>query len=101
MAERVGAEVFERQQHALLARPDIDPAITAVTMPTLVAVGDRDRICLPEDARSLADRVPGAHFHVLRNCGHLAPMERPGEVTMLLRQWLVDGATAREPLARR
>jgi pimeloyl-ACP methyl ester carboxylesterase len=49
----------------------IDPAITAVTMPTLVAVGDRDRICLPEDVRGLADRVTGAHFHILRNCGHL------------------------------
>jgi pimeloyl-ACP methyl ester carboxylesterase len=88
MAERVGTEVFERQQRALLARPDIDPSIAAVRVPTLVAVGDRDRICLPDDARALADRIPGAHFHILRNSGHLAPMERPGEVTMLLRDWL-------------
>ncbi len=94
MAERVGAEVFERQQRALLARPDIDPAIAAVHMPTLVAVGDRDRICLPDDARELADRIPDARFHVLRQCGHLAPMERPGEVTMLLRDWLRDGRRA-------
>lgn len=95
MAERVGAEVFERQQHALLARPDIGPAIDAVAVPTLVAVGDRDRICLPDDARSLADRISGARFHMLRNCGHLAPMERPGEVTMLLREWLIGNTTAR------
>lgn len=95
MAERVGAQVFERQQHALLARPDIAPAIDAVAVPTLIAVGDRDRICLPEDARALADRIPGARFHILANCGHLAPMERPGEVTMLLREWLLDGAPKR------
>jgi pimeloyl-ACP methyl ester carboxylesterase len=95
MAERVGARVFERQQHALLARPDIGPAIDAVAVPTLVAVGDRDRICLPEDARALADRIPDARFHILRNCGHLAPMERPGEVTMLLREWLLDGTPRR------
>ena len=88
MAERVGTEVFERQQRALLERPDIGPAIAAVRMPTLIAVGNRDRICLPDDAQALADRIPGAHFHVLSNCGHLAPMERPGEVTMLLRNWL-------------
>ncbi len=92
MAERVGPEVFERQQHALLARPDLDAAIDAVRVPTLVAVGDRDRICLPEDAQALADRIAGARFHILRNCGHLAPMERGGEVTMLLRGWLQDGA---------
>ncbi len=88
MAERVGAEVFERQQRALLARPDLAPAIAAVRVPTLVAVGDRDRICLPEDARALADRIPGARYHVLKSCGHLAPMERPGETTALLREWL-------------
>lgn len=88
MAERVGAPVFERQQRALLARPDLDAAIAAVRVPTLVAVGDRDRICRVEDAKALAERVPGAQFHVLRNCGHLSPMERPGEVTMLLRDWL-------------
>ena len=88
MAERVGAEVFERQQRALLARPDLAPAIAAIHVPTLVAVGDRDRICLPEDARALADRIPGARFHMLRSCGHLAPMERPGETTALLRDWL-------------
>ncbi len=88
MAERVGQAVFERQQRALLARPDISDAIDAIHVPTLVAVGDRDRICTPDDARALADRIPGAVFHVLRSCGHLSPMERPGEVTMLLRQWL-------------
>ncbi|MFD1033683.1 alpha/beta fold hydrolase [Sphingomonas hankookensis] len=91
MAERVGPEVFERQQHALLARPDLDAAIDAVRVPALVAVGDRDRICLAQDAKALADRIPGARFHILRNCGHLAPMERGGEVTMLLRDWLQDG----------
>lgn len=92
MAERVGAEVFERQQRALLARPAIHAAIDAVRVPTLVAVGDRDRICMPDDARALAERIPRARFHILRNCGHLAPMERPGEVTMLLREWLEDGS---------
>lgn len=90
MAERVGAEVFERQQRALLARPDVATAIAAVHVPTLVAVGDRDRICLPADARALADRILHATFHELRHCGHLTPLERPGEVTMLLRKWLLD-----------
>lgn len=90
MAERVGAEVFERQQRALLARPDLAPAIEAVRIPTLVAVGDRDKICLPQDARELSDRIEGSRFHVLRSCGHLAPMERPGETTAILRDWLLS-----------
>ncbi|KQU45977.1 hypothetical protein ASG67_15290 [Sphingomonas sp. Leaf339] len=88
MAERVGQAVFERQQRALLARPDINEAIAAIHVPTLVAVGDRDRICTPDDARALSAGIDGARFHLLRSCGHLSPMERPGEVTMLLREWL-------------
>ena len=88
MADRVGQMVFERQQRALLERPDMSEAIAAIQVPTLVAVGDRDRICTPDDARALAARIPGAQFHLLRACGHLAPMERPGEVTSVLRQWL-------------
>jgi pimeloyl-ACP methyl ester carboxylesterase len=76
-------------QGLLATAPHADPRLTAIVhVPTLVAVGDRDRICTPDDARALADRIPGAVFHVLRSCGHLSPMERPGEVTMLLRQWL-------------
>lgn len=91
MAERLGPTVFARQQAALLARPDIAEAIAAIRVPTLVAVGDRDRICTPDDARALAEAIPGARLHVLRNCGHLSPMERPGEVTTLLRRWLREG----------
>ncbi|VXD01913.1 alpha/beta fold hydrolase [Sphingomonas sp. 8AM] len=90
MAERVGAAVFERQQRALLARPDLDGAIRGVRVPTLVAVGERDRICLPDDARALAASIPTAYFRLIRHCGHLAPMERPGEVTSLLRAFLTD-----------
>ena len=91
MAERVGQTVFERQQRALLARPDISEAIAAIHVPTLLAVGDRDLICTPDDARALSARIEGSRFHMLRSCGHLAPMERPGEVTALLRQWLKTG----------
>ncbi len=88
MAERVGPVVFARQQRALLARPDIAEAIAAIRVPTLVAVGDRDRICTPDDALALAKLIPHAHFHLLRSCGHLSPLERPGAVTQLLRDWL-------------
>ncbi len=95
MAERVGTGVFERQRRALLERPDIGAAIAAIHVPTLVAVGDRDRICTVEDARALARRIPHAEFRILRNCGHLSPLERPGEVTMLLNDWLHDRRSVR------
>lgn len=89
MAERVGPVVFERQQRAMLERPDISEAIAAIRVPTLVAVGDRDRICTPDDARALSEQIPGARFHLLRSCGHLSSLERSGEVTAVMRTWLM------------
>ncbi len=90
MAERVGPVVFARQQRALLARPYIAEAIAAIRVPTLVAVGDRDKICSSAEARGLAQQIPAARFYLLKSCGHLSPMERPGEVTNLLREWLAS-----------
>jgi pimeloyl-ACP methyl ester carboxylesterase len=58
MADRVGAEVFERQQRALLARPDIDPAIEAVAART--GRGRRPRSCLPARRRACSRRLPPA-----------------------------------------
>ncbi|WP_332784088.1 alpha/beta fold hydrolase [Sphingomonas sp. PB1R3] len=39
------------------------PANAAVRVPTLVAGGERDRICVPTDARALSVRIAGARFH--------------------------------------
>ncbi|MEJ8629692.1 hypothetical protein P0F65_07225 [Sphingomonas sp. I4] len=40
-------------------------------------MGERDRICVRTDARALSDRIAGARFHQIGNCGDLAPIERP------------------------
>lgn len=88
MAERVGTAVFERQHRALLGRADVADMLGTVTIPTLVAVGDRDRICTVADARVLADGIPAAQFRQIAGCGHLAPMERPGAVTAVMQAWL-------------
>ncbi|KQM18982.1 hypothetical protein ASE49_07640 [Novosphingobium sp. Leaf2] len=91
MADRIGRDVFARQQRALLARPAIDDMLGSIAVPTLVAVGDRDRICTRSDALALHARIPGATFMTIADCGHLAPLERPGAVTQALRGWLRQG----------
>ncbi|KQM63456.1 hypothetical protein ASE75_13560 [Sphingomonas sp. Leaf17] len=88
MADRVGPAVFERQHRALLGRADATAALAGTTIPTLVAVGDSDRICTVADARMLHDALPSSTFATIAGCGHLAPMERPAFVTTMLRSWL-------------
>ena len=36
----------------------------------------------------MARAIPNASLVVIEDCGHLAPMERPEEVTHALRGWL-------------
>lgn len=57
-------------------------------MPTLVAVGDGDRITPPTEALALHRGIAGSTYHVFCDCGHLPPLEKPEETCRLLRHWL-------------
>ena len=88
MAQRVGAEAYVRQQTAILSRPDSLPTLATVRCPTLVLAARQDERAPVAVHEELAAGIPGARLVVLEDCGHMAPMERPGEVTEALRQWL-------------
>lgn len=88
MAHRVGADAYIRQQEAIIGRPDSRPLLPAISVPTLVAVGDSDALTPPEVAREMADTIEGARLHIFERCGHLSTMERPQEATHLMREWL-------------
>lgn len=90
MAGRVGAEAFLRQQTAILGRPDSRPLLANIRIPTLVAVGDDDRLTPLAEAREIHEGVAGSRLHVFERCGHLPPMEAPQETTAVLRDWLLD-----------
>jgi pimeloyl-ACP methyl ester carboxylesterase len=60
---------------------DVSTGLEAVTVPTMVVIGDRDQV-EHESALRLAfgHVLPHATFRVLAGVGHLSPLERPGEV---------------------
>lgn len=88
MAERVGRDAFARQQRAILARPDSRPDLPRITVPSLVVVGEADILTPPELAEEIAAGILGARLHRIPHAAHLPPMEEPGAVTALLRDWL-------------
>jgi hypothetical protein len=91
MAERVGREAFLRQQTAIMHRPDSRPLLPGIRVPTLVAAGREDILTPPDHAAEMQALIPGAGLHLIDACGHLAPMERPDEVSAMLKSWLVGG----------
>lgn len=68
-------------------RADARALLREVRVPTLVVVGDQDPITPPEAARAMAEAVPGARLVVVPGAAHLAPMERPDEVSRALLEW--------------
>ena len=90
MAEETGPDVFVRHQEAIISRPDSRPDLPAIRCPTLVIHGAGDELIHPEHGVEIAAGVDGAHLVVLDGCGHLATLERPGEVSEALGSLLGD-----------
>ena len=86
---RATPEIYVRQVQALLNRPDYRPILPHIACPTLVACG-RDDLLSPVIAHEeIAAAIPGANLAVIDNCGHMATVEAPAEVSALLRDWLI------------
>ena len=88
MAEETGAQVFLRQQHALMTRADSRPSLTAIRCPTLVLVGDGDELTPPPLSQEIAAGVAGSRLVIVADCGHLSTMEQPDAVNRALVEWM-------------
>jgi pimeloyl-ACP methyl ester carboxylesterase len=65
---------------ALAARPDQEGSLATLDVPTLVIVGADDVVTPPPLAVHMADRLPDARLEIIAGAGHLAPLERAGQV---------------------
>ncbi|MBM3478867.1 MAG: alpha/beta fold hydrolase [Alphaproteobacteria bacterium] len=88
MTLRVGRDAFIRQQTAILGRPDSRPGLSRIRVPTLVLCGRQDQATPVEVAREIAADIEGARLVVVEECGHLATLEQPAEVSAAMRAWL-------------
>ncbi|MEQ8228670.1 MAG: alpha/beta fold hydrolase [Rhodospirillales bacterium] len=89
-ARNVGADAYQRQQTAIINRPDNRPNLAAISCPTLVLCGRLDVMTPPAVHEEMASAIPNAKLVVVENCGHLSPMERPEAVSAVLRYWLQE-----------
>jgi pimeloyl-ACP methyl ester carboxylesterase len=90
MMSRKTPETFAAQIKALLGRPDATALLSTIRCPTLVLCGRKDTWSPLEGHREIAAAIPHSHLAIIEHCGHMAPMERPAEVTTALTAWF-DG----------
>jgi pimeloyl-ACP methyl ester carboxylesterase len=84
MALDTGPEAFVRQQTAIMGRIDSRPHLVAVTCPSLVIVGDGDRLTPPDHAVEIANGIRQSRLVTIPGCGHLSTLEAPDAVTQAL-----------------
>jgi len=88
MALEVGAEGFVNETRATIARPDSRPLLVDIEVPTAVIVGRQDLTTPLVRSQEMAADISNSRLVVLEECGHMAPLEKPAEVTAALRKWL-------------
>jgi pimeloyl-ACP methyl ester carboxylesterase len=88
MGLQIGPEAFRRQQTAIIGRIDSRPCLSAIAVPTLVLVGDRDALTPPARSEEMASAIPGARLVVVPECGHASSLEQPAAVNAALTEWL-------------
>jgi pimeloyl-ACP methyl ester carboxylesterase len=69
---------------ALAARPDSLSTLPQIDVPTLVVAGEQDAITPVETLRQIHEGVRGSRFVIVKDAGHLAPVEQPTEFTTQL-----------------
>lgn len=88
MGLTVGVEGFLRQTQACIDRIDSRPSLQAISVPTLVLVGDSDPVTPLARAQKMADAIPNARLVVVPECGHASTLEQPDFVNQALIEWI-------------
>lgn len=86
MTRRLGKDVMIRQLAP--ARADGYADLERITCPSLVIAARQDRLRRFEETERMARHLPNGRFAVVEDCGHMAPLERPRELSALLTDWI-------------
>jgi len=86
MSIRVGPKTYIRQNRAVRIRQDLRTILAAIKVPTAVIVGRDDALIPVARSREIHDLAPGSTLHIIPDCGHLPPIEKPAIVSDLLRK---------------
>ncbi|MDP9327287.1 MAG: alpha/beta hydrolase [Actinomycetota bacterium] len=84
-----------------LMEMDLRHAIAKLTVPTLVIVGEQDRITPPAAAVELVGSLPDGRLAVISGAGHLPMLERPQDVNDHLRAFASEVLPATAPKRKR
>jgi len=96
MVESQTPESFAAQVQALLSRPDAEPLLPTIRVPTLLLSGSMDTWSPVSQHASMQRMIPGSILVEVTDAGHMAPIEQPDAVANALREHLDLGHRAQK-----
>jgi pimeloyl-ACP methyl ester carboxylesterase len=91
LRSRVRSMIADQPTEAIAAaslgmaeRPDSNPDLSGIDVPTLVVTGSADTLIPSAMTAEMAERIPGAELAVIEGAGHLSNLEDPAEFNRLL-----------------
>ncbi|WP_319521475.1 alpha/beta hydrolase [uncultured Desulfosarcina sp.] len=88
MADRIGPEIFIRQQQAIMGRSNQVPFLADIRCPTVIVCGEQDQVTPRECSEEMAALIQGSQLEIIPDCGHMTSMEKPEKVSAILLEWL-------------
>ena len=77
---------------------DFRSILPNIDVPTLIIVGDEDKVLPTSESRLLADAIPGAELVTIEHAGHLSNIESPDRFNAILGEFLDRHATVADTL---
>ncbi|KFG70887.1 3-oxoadipate enol-lactonase [Microvirga sp. BSC39] len=75
---------------AAIRDADLRPDAGRIAVPTLCVAGDQDGSTPADIVKGTADLIPGARFALIEGAGHIPCVEKPAELSRLIKQHLME-----------
>jgi pimeloyl-ACP methyl ester carboxylesterase len=73
---------------AMIGRNDTTEYLNKIKIPVLVICGEFDALTPPAVMKVMADKINGADFVVIKDSGHMSPIENPKKVNEAIKEFL-------------
>lgn len=84
MAASNTSEMYLGQMSATLDRRDFKPQLSQFKHQITLIGGAEDKMAPPEQMEALHQALPKSRLHLIAECGHFVPLEKPQELNDLL-----------------
>jgi pimeloyl-ACP methyl ester carboxylesterase len=72
----------------VISRDGVFGHLDTISMPSLIIVGDQDKLVDPQDSMKMHEKISKSNFYIIPNAGHMTPVESPEAVNTAILDFL-------------